>query len=308
MTISQVCSQAELQIKKTSRSPQLDAEVLLSFVLNKPKEFLYAHPDYHLTKNQHSKFQTLISRRAAGLPIAYLLGHKEFYGLDFMVNKNVLVPRPETELMVDEVLNYIKINLRSKIKNLQLIDIGTGSGCIPISIAKNLSRISNIKYYGLDISQPALALAKRNAKLHHVSRKIKFIKSDLLKNILNSLFIIHNSSIIITANLPYLTPAQYRANPDLKYEPRQALLAGSDGLKYYRLLLKQIKNLLRTAPSALPLTVFLEIDPGQTKKIQKVIHSYFPLTPILVQKDLAGLNRLFVVKLNHHISHSRKEV
>ncbi|NMB48415.1 peptide chain release factor N(5)-glutamine methyltransferase [Candidatus Kuenenbacteria bacterium] len=297
MTISQVCSKAKLQIKKTSRSPQLDAEILLSFVLNKPKEFLYANPDYHLTQNQRSKFQTLISRRAAGLPIAYLVGHKEFYGLDFIINKNVLIPRPETELMVDEVLNHLRFTPCSL--PLTLIDIGTGSGCIPIAIAKNMNTELRIMIYGTDISTKALPVARQNAKFHKVEQKIKFIQSDLLKNILNSLFIIHNSFIIITANLPYLTPAQYRANPNLKYEPRQALIAGPYGLKYYHVLIQQTKTLTRTTHYSLPITLFLEIDPSQTKKIQKVIHHHLPNAQISLKKDLSGRNRLVIIKLNH---------
>jgi release factor glutamine methyltransferase len=179
-----------------------------------------------------------------------------------------------------------------------LIDVGTGSGCVPIALAKNLYNVSGIKYYGLDISDQALATAKCNAKLHGLGKKIKFIQSDLLKNIPNSLFIIHNSRIIITANLPYLSANQYKANPALKYEPRQALIAGPDGLKYYRTLIKQIMALTRTAHYSLPIIAFLEIDPNQTTNIKKVIHTYLPTAIISIKKDLSGQDRLVIIQLN----------
>ncbi|HRY63596.1 MAG TPA: peptide chain release factor N(5)-glutamine methyltransferase [Patescibacteria group bacterium] len=295
MTISESLS---LAIQKLNQyritSASLDAEILLSFALKKPKEFLYSHPDRQLTSGQLQKFNHLVIRRAACEPIAYLTGHKEFYGLDFFVDKNVLIPRPETELMVEEVLNHFRVTPRSL--PVTLIDIGTGSGCVPIALAKNLYDASGIKYYGLDISKPAITIAKRNAKSHGISQKIKFLQSDLLKNIPNSLLIIHNSRIVVTANLPYLTPTQYRANPDLKYEPQKALVAGPDGLKYYRTLLPQIKDLSRRVAS---ITIFLEIDPSQTIAIKKVIHRYLPKAIISVEKDLSGHNRLVIIKLNY---------
>ncbi len=301
MTLKETLNSA-LQ-KNLAPSAHLDAAILLSFVLNQPKEFIYSHPEYSPTKNQLQKFTRLIARRAAGEPLAYLTGHKEFYGLDFIVNKNTLIPRPETELIVDEVLELIKKNSSQR---YTLIDVGTGSGCLPIALAKNLPKVPNIKYYGLDISPEALKVAKRNATLHNISRKITFAQSDLLKNIFKSKIINLKSKIILTANLPYLSTKQYQANPDLKYEPRQALIAGPDGLKYYRLLIKQIKSLLRLTHYPLPITFFLEIDPSQTANIKKVIHSSFPLSPILVKKDLAGLNRLVIVNLNHPTSHSER--
>ena len=280
-------------------SAYLDAEILLSFILKQNKEFIYTHPEHSLTSSQIKKINQLIAHRVKGKPVAYLIGHKNFYGFDFIVNKNVLIPRPETELVVDSILTLIKNKSASK---YILIDVGTGSGCIPIALAKNLRQLPNIKYYGLDISDSALKVAKRNAQIHDLAKKIKFIKSDLLKNIFNTKYLIPNAEIIVSANLPYLSTKQYLSNPDLKYEPKQALIAGSDGLKYYRQLIKQIKTLISYTSS---IVIFLEIDPAQTATIKKVIHSHLPKAHIAVQKDLSRRNRLIVINLNYKMkSHS----
>ena len=130
MTIQQSLAWATIKLqRKNIPSATLDADILLSHTLNKDKAFIYAHPNHSLTQNQVTKFKKLINHRAKGEPVAYLIGHKEFYKLNFMVNKNVLIPRPETELLVDEVLKNKKIKT--------IADIGTGSGCIAIALAKN---------------------------------------------------------------------------------------------------------------------------------------------------------------------------
>lgn len=268
------------EMSKKTKLNIFDIELILAYVLKKSREFIIAHPEHKLTKLQITNSKLLIKKRLKGLPIAYITGHKEFYGLDFKVNKNVLIPRPETELMVDETL---------KITNGKTIiaDIGTGSGCIIITLA---GLIKNCKLFGMDISEKALAVAKQNAKVRNVYKKIKFLKGDLLEPILkNKKFVIGNSSLVILANLPYLTPTQIKNSPTIKYEPKSALTAGSDGLKYYRQLFKQIK-MLRNVSYAL-----CEIDPNQTLKIKKLIKRELPETTIKIKKDLAGLNRLVII-------------
>ncbi|PIP29502.1 protein-(glutamine-N5) methyltransferase, release factor-specific, partial [Candidatus Kuenenbacteria bacterium CG23_combo_of_CG06-09_8_20_14_all_36_9] len=285
------------------------AEILLSWILKKPKEFIYAHPEKIINSQQLTKFRKLINQCAKGMPIAYLTGHKEFYGLNFLVNKDTLIPRPETELMVEEVLKQIK---NDKIKNFTLIDVGTGSGCIPICLVKIFYSVipaqagiqEDLRIIGLDISKKVLLIACRNAKLHKVNNKIKFIKSNLLKNILCIVGAIHelplqgnNTHLIITANLPYLSKKIYRQNyNNLKYEPKSALIAGKDGLKYYCQLLKQIQS--RITYYSLPITLFLEIDPSQKNQMRFLIKKHLPIAKIEFKKDLAGLNRLIVIKLN----------
>ena len=267
-------------MSKKTKLNIFDIELILAYVLKKSREFIIAHPEHKLTKSQITNSKLLIKKRLKGVPIAYLTGHKEFYGLNFKVNKNVLIPRPETELMVDETL---------KITNGKTIiaDIGTGSGCIIITLA---GLIKNCKLFGIDISEKALAVAKQNAKLNNAYKKIKFLKGDLLEPILkNKKFVIGNSSLVILANLPYLTPTQIKNSPSIKREPKLALAAGSDGLKYYRRLFKQIKMLHNIS------YVLCEIDPSQTLKIKQLIKRELSETTIQIKKDLTGLNRLVII-------------
>ncbi|HOZ36691.1 MAG TPA: peptide chain release factor N(5)-glutamine methyltransferase [bacterium] len=300
MTINQARAQSLAKLENMTPSPLLDAEILLSFILDKPKEFLYTHPEYTLSSEQIKKFRGLIARRVTGLPIAYLIGYKEFYGLNFIIDKNVLIPRPDTELMVEEALKKIKdLPITRRSLPITFIDVGTGSGCISIAVTKNQPPKTNISCFALDISPAALKIARHNARLHNVSKDIKFFSGHLLQPLLKKyvkMFKCLNAPMVITANLPYLTPAQYRANPDLKYEPKNALVAGSDGLKYYRTLLQQIKTLAAHINSTI---LFLEIDPSQTTPIKKVIHHYLPKAVISVKKDLARRNRLIIIQLNY---------
>ena len=277
MTISQTLKLAISKLGSVKIDfPHLEAEILLSAILKKPREFLPAHEEKILTAKQLSGFEHQLTKRLKGLPIAYLTGHKEFYGLDFMVNKSVLIPRPETELMVDEAAKLATQSTRS----LTLVDLGTGSGCIIITLAKML----NQKFIAVDISSEALIVAKKNARLHGVDKKIKFIKSDLLSPV------VLTSPLIILANLPYLTPSQIKESPSIKYEPKLALTAGPDGLKYYRKLFKQIKKFH-------DITVLCEIDPGQKTPIKQLTEQYLPHAKIQIKKDLAGLNRLAIINI-----------
>lgn len=308
MTIDQTLKLAITKLKaKKFILPHLEAEILLSAVLKKPREFFIARPEQKLSRSQIFRFQRLISRRLKGEPIAYLLGYKEFYGLNFKVNKDVLIPRPETELMVDETLKLISSGTRPA----TIIDIGTGSGCIIISLIKGLnheSRIMNHEFLAADISVKALSQAKQNAKLHRVNKKIKFIKGDLLSPLIhNSSFIIHDS-LIILANLPYGWK-EWKNNcsldsAGLKYEPAIALFTGKKGLELYEKLFKQIKKLVNSPNSAFNSSVFLflEIDPRQAVLMKILAKKYFPHGKIQIKKDLASLDRLVIIQLDLDIN------
>ncbi len=312
MNICQVLKENTLKLKKKNiTNPHLEAEILLSHILKKPREFLLAHPEKQLTKLQIANYKLLTAKRTKGTPIAYLTGHKQFYGLDFIVNKNVLIPRPETELMVDEALNLLRSMLRSKTNKKTIIaDIGAGSGCIIISIIKNLfpnyqlppvaherrgGRISNFKFLATDISRSALAVARKNAKKHNVvnppAGEIKFYQGNLLEPLIKNLEI-RNYNLVILANLPYLTPAQIKNSPTIKYEPKIALSADKDGLKYYRRLFKQ---LIQITNYKLQITIFCEIDPRQITSFKKLIKKYLPAAKIQIKKDLSGRNRLIII-------------
>jgi release factor glutamine methyltransferase len=281
MTINQTISQYS-KLLKTS-SPVLDIELLLSRIFNKPKEFLYTYPEKKLSAIQLSKFKKLFNRRLKGEPIAYILGHKEFYGLDFKVNKNVLIPRPETEQLAEEALQFAKPH-----KILSVVEIGVGSGALIISLAKNLPKA---EFIGTDISAKALLIAKQNARLHKV--KIKFIQGNLLLPITKYPLLITQS--IIVANLPYLDRQEKNLLPSsdtkgLKFEPKIAWDGGPDGLKYFREFFNQLHKY-----KLQPAGIFLEIGHNQGNKISKLAKLSLPKYKVNIKKDLCGFDRLAVI-------------
>jgi release factor glutamine methyltransferase len=276
----------------TGKISPLDAEILLSYVIRKPKEYLFAHPEKELTETQETKIKKMMSRRYDGEPIAYLTNSREFYGLDFYVDKNVLIPRPETEILVEKILNQTQ-DAKCKIKNTNIFDIGTGTGNIIISIAKNIpDKISRkFSFHGIDISKKALQVARKNARKNKVDRKIEFTKSDLLEYLIKNKKTIENKNLIITANLPYVSPKLYdKYFQNLKFEPRTALVSDDNGLRHYKDLLKQIKESLLIDHCLL--TIVLEISPEQKKPISRLILRIFPDAKIDFYKDLAGKIRI----------------
>lgn len=369
MVIKEALQSASIP-KSVSPNPALDAVLLLAKVIKKSKEFILAHPEYKITANQTKIFHKLIARRQKFEPLAYLLGEQEFYGLNFKVCPNVLIPRPETELIVDEIIATEKKPTTDNRQPTTVIDVGTGSGCIIISLAKKLND-KNIKFFGLDVSAKALAVAKFNAKKLLNSRRslsrtairdgndasVKFVKSDLLKALMsptNNFRLTTNDSIAIIANLPYLTSAQIKNSPSIKHEPRLALAGGKNGLALYQKLLEQIAELKKIKPlssrrqtktpqsaardcgetelsssrRSLPMypsetaaslgrdktatvsrvwedcvetktsfTIYLEIDPSQTKLISAMIKKILPTGKLEIKQDLSGKNRLVIINL-----------
>ncbi len=299
---------------KNNKLSSLEHELLLAHVLKKPREYILAHPEYEMTKLQIKNYELRIKERISGVPLAYITGEKEFYGFNFKVNKNVLIPRPETELMVEEAIKLFKnvpspsqgegqgeVGGEDVKQQYYIIDVGTGSGCIIISLVKLLlnheSRIINQKFIGIDISAKALSVAKKNAKLNKVDDKIKFIHGNLIEPFLKIKSKIQNqkSKIIITANLPYLTPTQIKNSPSIKNEPSLALSAGIDGLKYYRRLFKQIVALKKMLSA--PCYVLCEIDPRQKNIIIKIIKKELPEATFEIKKDLKGHSRLAIINI-----------
>lgn len=326
---------------KSVKIPHLESEAREIFcnIFKKDWGYILAYPEKNITRRQQEKINTIIKRRLKGEPLAYILGHKNFYGLEFEVNKSTLIPRPETELMVEKALDLLRSMLRSSppvipapkpessedskksslTKNTSshptttCIDVGTGSGCIIASLAKNIKN-ENIKFIGFDISQKALQVARRNIDKHNLKNKIALKKSDLLENLLNknSKFI-GNSNILILANLPYLSRRIYReaSNSVTSFEPRKALLSDKDGLDHYRKLLDQIKTLqiiLLSPPlrkgrvregliNSKNYKLFFEISPEQKNLIKKEILQRFPNAKIKFHQDLAQKWRLVEIKL-----------
>jgi release factor glutamine methyltransferase len=272
-------SAKKLLAKYNKQLPSKELDLLLALAWHKNIEYIYKHPEANISVATTKTFNKLARKRLAGWSMAYLKGYKEFFGYKFLVNKHTLIPRPDSELIVEQVLTYLK---KSNIKQANIIDIGTGSGCLISSIAKNYP---NAKYTAVDISIKALQIARTNARKLGLKTKIKFLKSNLFKKIRNQTF------DIIIANLPYLTPKQLQ-EPSIKKEPRVALLAGSDGLSYYRKFLEQVPKYLNKQ-----YLILLEIDPSQKDLIQASIEVDLPQAKIKFIKDLAGHVR--VVKITN---------
>lgn len=269
-------------VKNLLKNSTHETELLLASAIGKDRVFLLTHPEYQpsLIQCWYFFYYKLLFKQ--GYSIATITKHKEFFGLDFYVNKNVLIPRPETELMVEEVLNEAKIVY----KNTLLIDVGTGSACIPISILKNTNGIHQA--IALDISHKALKVAKKNITKHNI--KIELVKSSLLSKIEDRNFSPHDK-VIFTANLPYLTIDQVKKEPSIQKEPKIALIAEDNGLALYRLLLKQIVKIF----SSKKLLILFEIDPTQTSQIMTLAKKYLPQAKLEIKKDLAGLDRILKI-------------
>lgn len=279
--------------KYSKKIDRLDLELIIAHAIRKSREFVLAHPECQIPPTCNTKFEKLIRRRINHEPLAYILGEKEFFGLNFKVNKNTLIPRPETELIIDLVLHKIKHGMWNKKNKIIIADIGTGSGNIIISIAKQLKnfefRILDVDFFGIDISKKALFVSKQNASFHKVDKEIIFLHGNLLEPVkkiptLKSQF----SNLIITANLPYLSPKIYSScsRNIKKYEPKSALISQEDGLTHYGRLLKQLQDIKQKC-SALRVSCFMEISPEQKTKIPKIIKKYFSDSEIIFHKDLS---------------------
>ncbi len=303
------------KLKKISARPAVEAEILLAKALNKPRGWILAHGDHQLSKPELLVYSRLLNRRLKSEPLAYILGEQEFYGLNFKVNKQVLIPRPETEQIVEQIANSLPAGKAGKQQttNSIIIDVGTGSGAIIVSIASEIKKqkakgkITNqkLKLFGLDISSKALTVAKQNAKLNGVDNDIIFLKGSLLQPLFTknwkfkfgNCLETKNWKLKILSNLPYLKttlPGLTKSQKyDLSFEPCLALLAGADGLKYYRQLAKQILKLKKSYPE-LEIELLAEIDPDQVKPMKKLFSFCKTFT---VKKDFRNLNRLCIINI-----------
>ncbi len=223
--------------EKEIDAPRLTAELLLAKVLRQNRLYLYTNFNQPLNKTELSSFKALIQRRISGEPTAYITGEKEFWSLRFRVNKSVLIPRPETEVLVEQVVNYIKVK---DLKNtVNILDIGTGSGNIAVSLA---SEIKNAKLFALDKSFHAVITAKENAKLNNCDEKIFFINGDTFYP-----FKMKRYFDIIVSNPPYIKSGDIKKlqKEVRNFEPLSALDGGEDGLCFYEEILKKTKFFLK---------------------------------------------------------------
>jgi release factor glutamine methyltransferase len=251
----------------------LSLQVMLARVLSRSRVWVLAHPEVELTPEQLEHLDALAARLAQGVPLPYLTGEQEFFGLAFSVTPSVLIPRPETELLVEQALEW----LGAQPENRTAADVGTGSGCIAVTLAKH---VPDLRVLAIDLSMEALKVARGNAARHGVEEQINFRQGDLLEGLDNRLD-------LICANLPYIPQPSLAGLDVAKHEPFLALDGGPDGLELIRRLLKNGPD--RLAPGGM---ILLEIQYDQGDGVSMLAREVFPSAQVDVLKDLAGLDRL----------------
>jgi release factor glutamine methyltransferase len=264
------------RLSPISTTPGFEASVLIGNILGKSRTWVLAHPELTLTTNQKKQLTDSLERLEYGESFPYVLGHWEFFGLDLEVTPDVLIPRPETELLVEKAVAWLdKYPDRRNIG-----DVGTGSGAIAISIAAN---IPDVYIFATDISSKALQVAKRNAEKHNVAKNIRFLECDLLPE---------NISVdLICANLPYIPTGTLHTLNVFGREPTLALDGGEDGFKLINRLLQIASRHLASKPLML-----IEIEETLGNEAITLANRYFPKAAIKLHKDLAGRDRLLEIQ------------
>jgi release factor glutamine methyltransferase len=288
MDIAFLLEQTTDRLRGVTDTPKLDAQVLLAHLTGKTRTWLAAHPETHLSDPQRAAVEEAVSKLTAGTPLPYLLGHWEFFGLDFKVTPDVLIPRPETELLVEQAILWLQSRPVTAHSALRAADVGTGSGCIAISLAK---QVPDLRVLATDLSLPALHVAHQNALRHSVNQRVDFVQCDLLPP---HPFPLPTESHfdVICANLPYIPSERLERLPIFGREPTLALNGGSDGLDPIRHLLKIAPEWL--APNGL---ILLEIEAGQGMAAVSLAYDSFDHAIINLRRDLAGRERLVAIRL-----------
>lgn len=272
------------RLASNSDTPALDASVLLAHILEKPRTWVLAHSELSLTEEQEKKLNHSLSRLENGEPFPYVLGHWEFFGMEFDITKDVLIPRPETELLVEKAIAWLQ---ESPVRKT-VADIGTGSGVIAVSIAAN---VPDANILATDISKKALAVAEKNAQKFQVDHHIEFVESDLLPA-KPELFTADQHLDLICANLPYIPTNTLLSLPIHGREPTIALDGGDDGLALIRRLLNIAPEWL--APNAL---ILLEIEATRGMEALSLACDLFSEAAIHLHQDLTGNDRLLEIRI-----------
>jgi len=275
VSLRQALSRARgILAEKNIEDTPLECELLLRHVLGISRTQLYLDLDRELSPKQEEAFWQFVKRRLDGEPMAYITGHREFYGLDFYVDPRVLIPRPESELLVEKTLS-----LAQEHRLLTIAEVGTGSGAIAISLALELPEA---RIYASDISASALEVALINCQRHGVIDRVCLLHGDMLDPLPEPVD-------LAVANLPYVRQAQLAG---MRFEPRLALDGGWDGMKRIRQLSCQVGGKLRQGGSLL-----LEVGQGQSKTVTTFLHNLFPSAEIEVIPDLGGIERVICLSL-----------
>ena len=277
--------------EKGVTEPRASAEILLAHTLGLSRLDLYLHHDQPLTPEELVRFKALILRRRSGEPVAYLTGHKEFWSLDFLVSSATLIPRPETEVLVEAVLDVFReggqgSRPRAPSPHITLaIDLGVGSGAVVVALAKELPALV---WVAVDISVAALEVAQENAKRHGVAERIHFLQGDLLSGLRPG-----SSFGLIVANLPYVSQAEWEQLPkDIQdYEPQEALLGGKDGLALLSPVARQAHQYLQPGG-----WLALEVGAGQAGKVRGILDQTKAYAEIKDVADYQGIPRVVLAR------------
>ena len=281
MIISEALRRGTRLIHSTgSDEARLEAELLLMHALKTDRVHLYERLQDELPARAGGYYQRLLDRRATHEPTPYIIGHKEFFGLEFEVTRSALIPRPETEMLIELTIDFARDRYTDE--RFTAVDAGTGSGVIAIAIA---SQLPNARVVATDVSKRAMALARRNAERHDLAARIEFVDGD-------TLLPVEGRADIVAANLPYVTTEDWLATPPeiREWEPRRALDAGDDGLRCLRRLFRQAPEKLARNGA-----LFAEIGDRQGAAVRLLAQEAFPEAKIEVQPDLAGRDRVICV-------------
>jgi release factor glutamine methyltransferase len=278
VTVSEALADGIRALEATSDSPRADAQLLLAHVLHQHKEWLISHGDVPLAVSQRDAFRAACGVRAGGKPVAYILGTAWFHGHEFVVDEDVLIPRPETEHLVDDAIERLKT-----LPAPAMLDVGTGSGAIACTIAAEVPRVT---IDATDISHEALNVARENARRLDVDTRVHFFWGDLTTPLGRE-----RRYDVVVANLPYVPTGDIAPAPSpVSFEPRLALDGGADGLDAYRRLLPSLPE--RLSPEAL---VLLEAAPPVMKGLEELAREAFPDADVSVRNDYGGRERYVCV-------------
>jgi release factor glutamine methyltransferase len=293
-TIGDALKKINSRVEKLSETASLDGQLLLARVVDRPRSWVLAHPEKPLSEKFTKVLDVFTTRLEEGEPLPYILGSWEFFGLEFFVNPDVFIPRPETEMLVEKALSWLKSETKQicQVKEkesckvdstLRVLDLGTGTGCIANALAVNHPGLS---ITATDISAAALKIARINAKKYSVSIFIRFIKSDLFSN----LRMLDKFHLIIT-NPPYIPMRVLRRLPVYGHEPSIALDGGRDGLAFIRRFLAEVPTHL--IPGGL---LLMEIEASEGQPVRQLAFQAFPNACIKLHKDLAGHDRMLEIQ------------
>jgi len=255
---------------------------MLMNLMRMPRQDIFANPELEISQQQQLDLDVMVERRLTREPLAYILGYREFYGINLLVNSSVLIPRPETETLLEHALFMALKGMETS--ELVVADVGTGCGAIAINLAIHLP---SARIYALDVADEVLDVASYNVWDHNVSDRVTLGKGDLLEPLSEPVD-------LIVANLPYLPSGRIPTlQPEVQREPRQALDGGPDGLDH-------IRNLLSQAPGKVNChgTILLELDPEQVPAVEELARQYFSSATTSVEQDLAHLDRVFAISLS----------